>query len=145
MSAAELRVLLLRPTARVPARQTASASGYDLHACLDAPLTVGERPVKVPTGIAIAAPEGWDVQSRPRSGLAARGVMSVFGTVDADYRGEIFVTIYCLPGCGPFEVNDGDRIAQLVVSRLAPVAWVSVEALDDTSRGAGGHGSTGLR
>ncbi len=145
MSESTLRVRRLRPTARIPARQTAAASGYDLHACLDAPLTVGEQPVKVPTGIAIAAPEGIDVQSRPRSGLAARGVLSVFGTIDADYRGELVVTMYCLPGCGPFEINDGDRIAQLVVARLAPAEWVEVEALDDTARGDGGHGSTGLR
>ncbi len=145
MSEAALRVVRLRPTARIPARQTPAASGYDLHACLDAPLAIGERPVKVPTGIAIAAPEGWDVQSRPRSGLAARGVLSVFGTVDADYRGEIFVTMYCLPGCGPFEVHDGDRIAQLVIGQLAPVRWVAVDSLDETARGDGGHGSTGLR
>ncbi|RJQ13150.1 MAG: dUTP diphosphatase [Dehalococcoidia bacterium] len=145
MNNTTLRVRRLRPTARVPARQTAAASGYDLHACLDAPLTIGEQPVKVPTGIAIAAPEGFDVQSRPRSGLAARGVLSVFGTIDADYRGELFVTMYCLPGCGPFEVHDGDRIAQLVVARLVPTEWVEVEALDNTARGDGGHGSTGLR
>jgi dUTP pyrophosphatase len=55
------------------------------------------------------------------------------------------VTMYCLPGCGPFEVNDGDRIAQLVVARLAPVDWIAVESLEDTARGKGGHGSTGLR
>lgn len=145
MSEATLRVRRLRPSARVPARQTAAASGYDLHACLDAPLSIGEQPVKVPTGIAIAAPEGCDVQSRPRSGLASRGVLSVFGTIDADYRGELFVTMYCLPGCGPFEVKDGDRIAQLVVTRLAPAEWIEVESLDETARGAGGHGSTGLR
>lgn len=145
MSDAPLRVRRLRPSARVPARQTAAASGYDLHACLDAPLVINEQPVKVPTGIAIAAPEGWDVQSRPRSGLAARGVLSVFGTIDADYRGELFVTMYCLRGCGPFTVNDGDRIAQLVVARLAPAEWVEVDSLEDTARGAGGHGSTGLR
>lgn len=145
MSVTVLRVRRLRPSARIPARQTESASGYDLYACLDAPLSIGERPVKVPTGIAIAAPAGYDVQSRPRSGLAARGVLSVFGTIDADYRGELFVTMYCLPGCGPFEVNDGDRIAQLVVARLAPVEWIEAESLDDTARGAGGHGSTGLR
>lgn len=145
MTDATLRVRRLRPSARIPARQSAAASGYDLHACLDAPLSIGEQPVKVPTGIAIAAPEGWDVQSRPRSGLAARGVLSVLGTIDADYRGELFVTMYCLPGCGPFEVNDGDRIAQLVVARLAAAEWVEVDSLEETGRGAGGHGSTGLR
>jgi dUTP pyrophosphatase len=141
-----LRVLRLRPGARLPQRQTALASGYDLHACLqDGPLTVGETPVRVPTGIAVAAAPGLDVQVRPRSGLSARGVMAVFGTLDADYRGEVMVTLYCLPAVGAYEVQDGDRIAQLVVSRLVDVAWEPVDTLDDTARGAGGHGSTGRR
>ena len=134
----------LRPGARVPQRQTALASGFDLHACLDTPLEIGETPVRVPTGIAIAAPAGTDVQVRPRSGLSARGVMAVFGTIDADYRGEILVTLYRLPGAEPFTVNDGDRIAQLVVSQLAATEWCEVDALDATERGAGGHGSTGV-
>jgi dUTP pyrophosphatase len=140
-----LRVLPLRPGARVPSRQTELASGFDLHACLDRPITVEGVPVLVPTGLAIAAPEGADVQVRPRSGLSSRGVMAVLGTLDADYRGEVFVTMYCLPGCGPHEVADGDRIAQVVVSRLAEVAWLEVDSLDDTERGSGGHGSTGSR
>jgi len=71
--------------------------------------------------------------------------MCVFGTVDADYRGELMVTLYCLPGAAPFVVNDGDRVAQVVVSRLASVEWREVETLEETERGAGGHGSTGLR
>jgi dUTP pyrophosphatase len=71
--------------------------------------------------------------------------MAVFGTLDADYRGEVMVTMYCLPSTGRFTVADGDRIAQLVISRLAEVVWHTVEALDETARGAGGHGSTGLR
>ncbi|MFA7248761.1 MAG: dUTP diphosphatase [Dehalococcoidia bacterium] len=134
----------LRPGARVPARQTPAATGYDLHACIDAPVEVGELPVRIPCGIAVAAPEGADVQVRPRSGLSARGVLAVFGTIDADYRGELMVTLYRLPGAEPLTVRDGDRIAQLVVSRTAAVAWREVAALEDTARGAGGHGSTGL-
>ncbi|MFN8638653.1 MAG: dUTP diphosphatase [Dehalococcoidia bacterium] len=141
---ATLQVRLLRDGARLPARQSALASGYDLHACLDGgTLLVGGTPVLVPTGIAIAAPEGTDVQVRPRSGLSSRGVITILGTLDADYRGEVFVTMYCLPGCGPHEVRSGDRIAQLVVSRLVDVAWEPVVALDETARGSGGHGSTG--
>ncbi len=140
----QLRVQRLRADARLPQRQTELASGYDLHACLDAPIEVGTMPVRVPCGIAIAAPADADVQIRPRSGLSARGVMAVFGTIDADYRGELMVTLYCLPGAAPFVVQDGDRVAQLVVSRLAPVTWGEVNALDDTARGAGGHGSTGV-
>ena len=101
--------------------------------------------MRVPTGIAIAAPPGFDVQIRPRSGLALRGVLATFGTIDADYRGEIFVTLYCLPEPGRYVVEHGERIAQLIVARLAPVELEVVDALDETSRGAGGHGSTGER
>lgn len=141
----ELLVRRLRPGARLPERQSEHASGYDLHASLDAPVEIGTLPVRVPCGIAVAAPPGADVQVRPRSGLAARGVLAVLGTLDADYRGELMVTLYRLPGTEPFTVNDGDRIAQLVVARLARAIWREVDSLDDTSRGAGGHGSTGLR
>jgi dUTP pyrophosphatase len=141
----ELRVVRLRPNARLPQRQTALASGFDLHACLDEPLEIGELPVRVPCGIAVAAPPGADVQVRPRSGLSAKGVMAVFGTLDADYRGELLVTLYRLPGAPPTVINDGDRIAQLVVSRLAEVVWRETDHLEETERGAGGHGSTGLR
>lgn len=121
------------------------ASGFDLHACIDAPIEVGTMPVRVPCGFAIAAPADADVQIRPRSGLSAKGVMATLGTIDADYRGELMVTLYCLEGAAPFVVANGDRIAQLVVSRLAEVEWSEVEALDATDRGEGGHGSTGVR
>jgi len=142
--ALHLRVQRLRPSARLPQRQTERASGFDLHAALDEAIEVKAMPVRVPCGIAIAAPLDADVQIRPRSGLSARGVMAVLGTIDADYRGELMVTLYCLPGAAPFVVRDGDRIAQLVISRLAPVAWSEVDELDETARGAGGHGSTGV-
>ena len=142
----ELRVMRLRAGARLPERQTAGASGFDLHACLeDGTVAVGAAPVRIPTGIAIAAPPGSDVQVRPRSGLFVRGVIGMLGTIDADYRGELHVTLYCLPHAAPHTVHDGDRIAQLVVGRLAAVAWTAVEALDETERGSGGHGSTGER
>lgn len=138
-------VQLLRPGARLPERQSALASGFDLHAELGGgSMEVGTRPVRVPTGVAISAPPGLDVQVRPRSGLALRGVLATFGTIDADYRGEVFVTLYCLPDPGRYVVEDGERIAQLVVARLADVELEVVEALDETSRGAGGHGSTGM-
>jgi dUTP diphosphatase len=139
-----LDVRLLRPGARLPARQSTLASGFDLHACLDGgTLELGAAAVRVPTGIAIAAPPGSDVQIRPRSGLFARGVIAGFGTLDADYRGEIFVTMYCLPDPGRYVIQDGERIAQLVVSRLADVEWTPVDELDTTARGERGHGSTG--
>ena len=141
-----IAVQLLRPGARLPERQSTLASGFDLYAELgDGSMEVGTRPVRVPTGIAIAAPPGFDVQIRPRSGLALRGVLATFGTIDADYRGEIFVTLYCLPEPGRYVVEHGERIAQLVVARLAPVELEVVDVLDETSRGAGGHGSTGER
>lgn len=139
-----LQARLLRPGARLPARQTEHASGFDLHACLEGDtLELGTAPQRVPTGVAIAAPPGSDVQIRPRSGLLAKGVVAGFGTLDADYRGEIFVTLYCLPDTGRYEIADGERIAQLVVTRLAEVAWEAVEELDSTPRGNRGHGSTG--
>ena len=139
-----LQVQLLRPGAWVPKRQSVLASGFDLHACLDGgTLELGTSPQRVPTGLAIAAPAGLDVQVRPRSGLASRAVLSVFGTLDADYRGELFVTMYCLPEPGRYVIEDGERVAQLVVARLAEVDFELVDELDETARGSGGHGSTG--
>ena len=135
---------LLREGARLPRRASAGASGYDLHACLpDGPVTVGQAPVLVPTGLALAVPPGLDAQVRPRSGLAARGVLAVLGTLDADYRGELFVTLHAVAPNVRHTVEHGDRIAQLVVARLAPVDFVPRETLPSTARGAGGHGSTG--
>jgi dUTP pyrophosphatase len=99
--------------------------------------------VRVPTGVAIEAPEGYDVQIRPRSGLSAQGIMATLGTIDADYRGELLVTMYVLSYRHPHTVRDGDRIAQLVIGRLAQIDVVEAEALSETERGAGGHGSTG--
>ena len=140
----QLQVVRLRAGARLPERQSALASGFDLHACLDGgTFEVGTRPVLVPTGLAIAAPAGSDVQVRPRSGLFARGVIAGLGTLDADYRGEVFVTMYCLPEPGRYVIADGERIAQLVVARLATVAWAEVDALPPSARGSSGHGSTG--
>lgn len=140
----QLQVVLVRPGAQLPARQSEFASGFDLRACLEGgSIELGVAPTLVPTGVAIGAPAGSDVQIRPRSGLSSRGVMSTFGTIDADYRGELFVTMYCLPSIGRYMVQDGERIAQLVVGRLASVHWSVVDALDQTSRGTSGHGSTG--
>lgn len=146
LAAIEIGVIRLREGALLPRRQSALATGFDLHACLDGGvIEVGELPVLIPTGIALAAPPGADVQIRPRSGLSSRGVMATFGTIDADYRGELFVTMYALPAASPHLVRDGDRIAQLVVSRLPEVCWAELNELDATTRGAAGHGSTGAR
>ena len=143
MDTIELRVLLLRPTARLPERASASATGLDLYACVEAPFRLGAHPRMVPTGIAIEAPPGCDVQVRPRSGLSSKGVQVTFGTIDSDYRGEVLVTMYVLPFREPHVVRPGDRIAQLVVGRTAEVTVVEAKALSASERGSGGHGSTG--
>ena len=144
---ARIRVRLLREGAEPPRRHSEGASGFDLRACPEDGETVevGSAPVLVPTGVAVAAPPGTDLQIRPRSGLSARGVIAAFGTIDADYRGELFVTMYCLPSAGTHVVGRGDRIAQLVVSALIPASFEEAGELEPTARGAGGHGSTGSR
>jgi len=144
MGETAVRMKKLRPGARIPERATEGATGYDLYACLDGgTLEVGQEPVRVGTGIAMEAPPGLDVQIRPRSGLSAKGVMVTLGTIDADYRGELLVTMFVLPYRGPHTVHDGDRIAQLVISRVEDVAVVEAEELSGSARDTGGHGSTG--
>jgi dUTP pyrophosphatase len=140
---ATIRVLRLREGARLPARSTVAASGFDLYACLEAPVLLGPAPQLVPTGIAMEFPAGLDVQVRPRSGLSAKGVGVAFGTIDADYRGEVLVTMWTFGGLAPYELCDGDRIAQLVVAQLAAADLVEALELSPTSRGGAGHGSTG--
>ncbi|HEY5625303.1 MAG TPA: dUTP diphosphatase [Dehalococcoidia bacterium] len=138
-----MRVKRLRPGARLPERATEGASGYDLYACLDAPMLVGHEPVQVPTGIAIEIGAGYDVQIRPRSGLSSKGVVVALGTIDSDYRGELLVTMHALHYREPHEVNDGDRIAQLVIGHALAMEMAVADDLSATARGAGGHGSTG--
>ena len=139
----ELRVRRLYPRARIPDRGTPQATGLDLYACIDAPILLTQTPRKIPCGIAIEFPYGYDAQVRPRSGLSAKGVGVAFGTVDADYRGELLVTMWTFGTLESYEIHDGDRIAQLVIAAVARASVVEVEALTDTERGAGGHGSTG--
>jgi dUTP pyrophosphatase len=130
----------------LPRYETALAAGMDLRADLEGELTLGplER-AAVPTGLALALPPGYEAQLRPRSGLALRHGLTVLnspGTVDADYRGEVRVLLVNLSN-EPFTLRRGERIAQLVVSPVSPVALAEVEVLDDTERGVGGFGSTG--
>lgn len=141
-----VRVKRLRPAARLPERATADAAGLDLFACLGDPgyLTIGPDPRLIPTGIAIEVPPGFEAQVRPRSGLYRHGVACGFGTIDADYRGEVFVTLHTVGSSKMYRVRDGDRIAQLVVQRLPEVVLEEADELSATARGAGGHGSTGL-
>ena len=138
-----LRMKRLRPGARLPTRATEGAAGLDLYACLDGDLTLGPDPVLVPTGIAIELPPGYEAQVRPRSGLSAQGVAVAFGTIDADYRGEVLVTMYTVGTRPPHTVHHGDRIAQLVVARVESPLVQEADELSSTARGPGGHGSTG--
>jgi dUTP pyrophosphatase len=131
-----------------PAYMTEGAAGCDLEALLDEPLTLGplERGV-VPTGFAIALPDGFEAQVRPRSGLAVRSGVTVLnapGTIDSDYRGEIRIALINL-GDRPHTIRSGDRIAQLVVARVARAEWQSVAdgSAFPTERGGGGFGHTG--
>lgn len=132
----------------LPAYATAGAAGMDLHAALEAPLTLrpGERAL-IPTGIAIALPPNYEAQVRPRSGLALRyglGMVNAPGTIDSDYRGEICALLINL-GTEPITLNRGDRVAQLVVAPVAHVQWDKCEdkPLEETPRGANGFGHTG--
>ena len=132
---------------QVPRYETIGASGVDLHAALNNPITIApsERSL-IPTGLSIAIPDGYEGQVRPRSGLALRYGVTVLnspGTIDSDYRGEVQVLLINL-GNKPFIVSKGDRIAQLVIVSVAHAAFVLVSALDDTLRGRGGYGSTGV-
>jgi dUTP pyrophosphatase len=131
----------------LPAYQTAHAAGLDLTANLpDGAITLGslERRL-IPTGLSLALPVGYEAQVRPRSGLAFKhgiGIVNSPGTIDADYRGEIKVLLVNLSP-DSFTVQDGERIAQLVVAKHETIVWELTEQLTETERGAGGYGSTG--
>ena len=133
---------------QLPAYATIQSAGMDLRANLDEPVTLHpmERRL-IPTGLHIALPEGYEAQVRPRSGLALKHGLTVLntpGTIDADYRGEIGVVLINLSQ-QDFVVNDGERIAQMVIARCEQGELVEVEALDETERGEGGYGHTGTR
>ncbi len=139
-----LKVRRLHPEARLPAKATEGSSGLDLYACLpDGDMVLGPDPARVPAGIAIEIPEGYDAQVRPRSGLSLKGVGVAFGTIDSDYRGEVLVTMWVFGSRTEYRVRHGDRIAQLVVAPLGKLPVAEVETLTASARGAGGHGSTG--
>lgn len=149
MSGVSVAVLRLPHGAHLPlpTYATPGSAGVDLMAAIEAPLTLapGARRL-VPSGIAIALPEGYEAQVRPRSGLAIKhGILLVNspGTVDADYRGEIMVILANI-GAEAFTIEPGMRIAQMVVAPVSHVAWEPVDALPESGRGAGGFGSTGL-
>lgn len=132
----------------LPQYATSQSAGMDLRANLDAPVTL--QPLErrlIPTGLHIALPAGYEAQVRPRSGLALKKGITVLnspGTVDADYRGEIGVVLINLSQ-EPFVVNDGERIAQMVIARYEQGELTEVDVLDETERGDGGYGHTGVK
>ena len=132
----------------LPDYETLASAGMDLRANLSKPVVLKplERAI-IKTGLFIALPVGYEAQVRPRSGLAAKKGVTVLnspGTVDADYRGEIGVILVNLSN-EPFVVENGERIAQLIIAKHERAVWVEVEKLDETSRGEGGFGSTGIK
>ncbi|HEY2292652.1 MAG TPA: dUTP diphosphatase [Thermoanaerobaculia bacterium] len=137
------------PAARdlpLPTQASPGSAGFDLRAAVEGELVLrpGER-LLVPTGIVLEIPPGWEGQVRPRSGLALRHGLSIVnapGTIDSDYRGEVGVILINL-GDAPCTLKRGDRIAQLVISRVEPVEWEEADTLETSGRGDGGFGSTG--
>ena len=137
-----------KSTNATPAYATAQSAGMDLRANLEDPITLNpmERAM-IPTGLFIELPVGYEAQVRPRSGLAAKHGITVLntpGTIDADYRGEIKVILINL-STEPFEIQHGERIAQMIIAKHETVQWEEVEVLSDTERGAGGFGSSGVK
>ena len=145
-----IRVSILnKSTHKLPSYASKGAAGVDL--CAYLPLqSVELKPLAraaLPTGLYLALPAGYEAQLRPRSGLALKHGLTLLnspGTIDSDYRGEIRVIMINLSD-QPFEIKDGDRIAQMVIAPYATIGWQEVELLDSTTRGADGFGSTGLR
>ena len=132
----------------LPSYETALSAGMDLRANLDEPVLLKslERTL-IPTGLFIELPEGFEAQIRPRSGLAIKKGISLVntpGTIDADYRGEIKIILINLSK-DDFLVEDGERIAQMIISRHEKAEWIEVEALNETDRGAGGFGHSGTK
>lgn len=145
--AQKLRVKVVNRSGHaLPEYATAHAAGLDLRANIEVPVVL--RPLDralVPTGLFIELPEGYEAQVRPRSGLAFKHGITVLnspGTIDADYRGEVKVLLVNLSS-DDFTVNDGERIAQLVIARHESIEWEKVDSLEESTRGAGGFGSTG--
>ena len=132
----------------LPAYATSQSAGMDLRANIDEPITL--RPMErrlIPTGLHIELPAGYEAQIRPRSGLALKHGLTVLntpGTVDADYRGEVGVLLINL-GDKEFVIKDGERIAQMIIARHETVDFIAVEVLDESERGEGGYGHTGVK
>lgn len=146
-----VKVVKIDPRAEIPKYMTEGSSGCDVVACLEEPLVIEPgRRVAVPTGLVVEIPAGFEIQVRPRSGLALRQGLTVVntpGTIDSDYRGEVKILLVNV-GTDPVTVNSGDRIAQLVVQQVERARWQEVSSrsdLEDSKRGPGGFGSTGTQ
>lgn len=132
----------------LPTYATTQSAGMDLRANIDSPITL--KPMErrlIPTGLYISLPQGYEAQVRPRSGLALRHGITVLntpGTIDADYRGEIMVLLINF-STEDFIINNGERIAQMVIARHEQATFIEVDILDETERGAGGYGHTGVK
>ena len=142
----KVEILIRSESGILPSYETAGAAGMDISAFLEEPVVLqpGKRAL-IPTGLYLQIPEGYEVQIRARSGLALRhgiALVNGVGTVDSDYRGEIGVLLINL-GEEPFTIQNGDRIAQMVVSRFVSVKWQRAARLQETERGGGGFGHTG--
>lgn len=142
------QVSFVGPPEQKPSYETPDSAGADIRAKIDSPLVIppGGR-VLVPTGLKIALPRGWEAQIRPRSGLAWKHGITVLnspGTIDADYRGEIKIILVNL-GTDDFQIHGGERIAQMVITRVWQAHFVEKEGLDESHRGEGGFGSTGRK
>ena len=143
-----VKILVKKLDSRVklPSYKTIGSSGMDLMALTDKPITIlPKKSYLVPTGISVAMPKNYEIQIRPRSGLAAKNNISVLntpGTIDSDYRGEIKIILFN-HGSDEFLINNGDRIAQIVLMPIHKIDFEEVDNLPDTGRGEGGFGSTG--
>ncbi len=137
-----------KSTHDLPAYETMHSAGLDLRANIDKSIVLGSLDrVLIPTGLYIELPEGFEAQVRPRSGLALKkgiGILNSPGTIDADYRGEIGVILVNLSK-EDFTIQNGDRIAQMVIGKHEKVEWMQVEVLNDSARGTGGFGHTGKK
>ena len=146
MSNISVKICKLKSDARLPVRSSEQAAGYDVYACCDEEILLKRGSIHaVPTGIAVEIPEGYHISIRARSGLALKHGLTPIntpGTIDSDYRGEIFVPLINL-GTADFTIKHGERIAQLLIEKTYTIEWVESEALTDTARAGGGFGSTG--
>ena len=142
-----MNVRIITKSGQLPAYETDGSAGMDLRAYLEEPVTLApmERAL-IPTGLYLAVPQGYEAQVRARSGLAVKhgiGLVNGIGTIDSDYRGEVKVALINW-GSEPFTIENGDRIAQLVIAAYERVTWEETDSLDETERGEGGFGHTGV-